>query len=252
VKRLLLEDGTRLVYKSQLPPTVEPRFYERASSCLLPRHQSLGKLGACDLMAIEWIDAPLLRDEARDAAQLVEHGKRLVAQIGEIAGELPAWLDIGSREAWMAAAQATLERLCTLVQDGRFASVDRETIPRLQTWAASGRVLSAIEQNPRLAHGDLKADQVFLAADGYRIIDWQRPVVAPPEIDLVALLVSQNLDPRPFVEAPVVGIHWFLLLHWAVEAQHDLFPDFHGPLFDQWASRSIICIPEGKGERRKG
>src|SRR6266849_4405267 len=82
VQRLLLADGTKLIYKSQLPPTVEPEFYERASSPLLPGHRMLGRLGDCGTMNFEWIDAPLLRDEARDEAELVDHGKQVVAQIG--------------------------------------------------------------------------------------------------------------------------------------------------------------------------
>ena len=41
VQRLLLGDGTRLIYKSQLPPTVEPEFYARAASPLLPGHRTL-------------------------------------------------------------------------------------------------------------------------------------------------------------------------------------------------------------------
>src|SRR5437667_10279494 len=71
VQRLLLDDGTKLIYKSQLPPTVEPEFYESASSALLPDHHMLGKLGDCATMTFDWIEAPLLRDEARSDAELV-------------------------------------------------------------------------------------------------------------------------------------------------------------------------------------
>ena len=45
-------------------------------------------------------------------------------------------------------------------------------------------------------------------------------------------------------DATVVGVFWFLRLHWAVEAQHDLFPDFRGGLFDQWAKEAITQILE--------
>jgi aminoglycoside phosphotransferase (APT) family kinase protein len=73
-------------------------------------------------------------------------------------------------------------------------------------------------------HGDLKADQVFVTPFGYCVIDWQRPIVAPPEVDLVSLLVGQEVDPYEFIDPQVVGIFWFLRLHWAVEAQYELFP----------------------------
>ena len=53
VQRLLLADGVKLIYKSQLPPTVEPEFYASASSPLLPGHRLLGKLGDCATMAFD-------------------------------------------------------------------------------------------------------------------------------------------------------------------------------------------------------
>jgi hypothetical protein len=239
VQRLVLDDGTRLIYKSQLPPTVESRFYERASSALLPGHQSLGRLGNCETMTIEWIEAPLLTDQAHSPAELAEHGHEVIAQIGEIAGDLPTYLDIGSIPAWSAEVEITLEKLEKLILDRRFPRTDLDAVQRVRTWAASAPVTAAIAATPRLTHGDLKADQIFVTTDGYRVIDWQRPIVAPPETDLVSLLVCQNFDPRPFVADPIVGIFWFLRLHWAVTAQHDLFPANHWPAFDQWAAEAI-------------
>src|SRR5436309_10612868 len=52
VQRLALEDGRALAYKSQLPPTVEPEFYDAASTPLLARHRSLGRLGQCRTMVV--------------------------------------------------------------------------------------------------------------------------------------------------------------------------------------------------------
>ena len=140
VQRLLLGDGKKLIYKSQLPPTVEPEFYERASSPLLPGHQMLEKLGDCATIVFDWIDAPLLRDQARSEAELVDYGRQVVAQIGEIRGELPVFLEVGSIDTWSAVRELTL--------------------------------------------------------------------------------------------------------YWAVEAQYDLFPDFRGPLFDQWSAEAITHLLE--------
>ena len=78
VQRLCLADGTRLIYKSQLPPTVEPTFYARAASPLLPGQRTLGELGRCVTMVLDWIEAPLLRDVAHSAAEFVDHGRRVV------------------------------------------------------------------------------------------------------------------------------------------------------------------------------
>lgn len=68
--------------------------------------------------------------------------------------------------------------------------------------------------------------------------------MAPPEIDLVGLLTGQNIDPRRYVAGTVVGISWFLRLHWAVVAQSELFPGFQGRLFDQWALEAVSHILE--------
>ncbi len=239
VQMLQLDNGAKLAYKSQLPPTEEADFYERATSKLLPGHRVLGKLGACDTMVIEWIDAPLLSRLELSDTELAEHGKRIIALIGEIEGELPAYLNIGSSEAWSDAVQITVERLGKLVMDGRFRLADPDAVRHTEAWSKSPAVREAVACKPHVIHGDLKADQVFVTADGYRVIDWQRPIVAPPDVDLVSLMVGQGIDPYRFADAAAVGIFWFLRLYWAVEAQYNLFPGGRRPLFDQWASEAI-------------
>lgn len=242
VQELRLDDNRKLAYKSQLPPTVEPLFYEQTPSGLLPGSRSLGKLGNCDTMIIDWIDAPKLSQVALDENDLVKHGRKLVTEIGKIRGDLPVHLDIGSAKAWSAVTQATFDRLDRLVADRRFKWVDSPAVKKARSWADSPGVYEAIEKNSRIIHGDLKADQVFVTADGYRVIDWQRPVLAPPEVDLVTLLVDRHIDPVRYVDETIVGIFWFLRLQWAVEAQFDLFPEKRRPLFDNWAAEAIYKI----------
>jgi hypothetical protein len=244
VQELVFRDGSRRIYKSQLPPTVEPEFYEQASPGLLPGHQALGKLGNCSAMLIDWIGAPLLSGLSLGDRELADHGKRIIARIGEIGGGLPAYLHIGSEEAWSGAVRDTLDKLDRLIAGRRFRLVHPDTLRQVRIWSRADHVLDAITRNPRVIHGDLKADQVFLLDDGYRIIDWQRPYVAPPEVDLVSLLVDRHADPRPYAAGAAIGIFWFLRLHWAVEAQHGLFPGKRWPLFDQWASEAIMHILE--------
>jgi Ser/Thr protein kinase RdoA (MazF antagonist) len=189
-------------------------------------------------------------DVASGDGELVARGKQVIEQIGEIQGNLPAHLDIGSAEAWSSVGQVAFEKLGRLIEDGRFKSIDREAVDGVRQWAKSARVLDAVSARPRVIHGDLTAEQVFVTGDGYRVIDWQRPVIGPPEVDLVALLVGAVGDrgaarePRRYVDAATVGVFWFLRLYWAVEAQFDLFPDFRGGLFDQWASEAVAGILE--------
>jgi hypothetical protein len=270
VQRVALDDGRTLIYKSQRPPTVEAQFYERAASRLLPGHRVLGTLGDCDIMTIDWIDAPLLSTIARRDTDMVEHGRRVIAEIGEIRSRMngarqgdgnrkregdldrdrgpdrqqpmPLYLDIGSIDAWSANARIALEKLRALVSNRRFTSIDLDAVDRVKAWATTADVFAAVTAGPRLTHGDLKGDQVFVTPDGYRVIDWQRPIIGPPETDLVSLLVEQRMQPRRFIDATIVRIFWFLRLCWAVEAQVDLFPDFDGPLFEGWSSKAVTCI----------
>jgi hypothetical protein len=51
VQQVRLANGRRLIYKSQLPPTVEPEFYQAASSALLADHRLLETLGKSRTMA---------------------------------------------------------------------------------------------------------------------------------------------------------------------------------------------------------
>ena len=250
VQRLVLEDGRRLVYKSQRPPTVELAFYERAVSPLLPAHRALGRLGECDTMTIEWIDAPLLSAIATRDSDMTDHGRRVMTAIAAMtstvgARALPVYLDVGSREKWSANAHIALDKMRALVLDRRFASVTLDQIAGLTTWSASAAVLDAIDANPRVTHGDLKGDQVFVMSEadaGYRVIDWQRPVIAPPETDLVSLLVEQHMQPYGFVDRTIIGIFWFLRLCWAIEAQFDLFPHLNVGPFERWARRATRHI----------
>jgi len=109
------------------------------------------------------------------------------------------------------------------IREGRFASTDLDAADRLHRWATSARVIETVSERPRVIHGDLTAEQVFVTPDGYRVIDWQRPVLGPPEVDLVTPLVgavtARGLagDPLRHVHAAVGGVVGFLLHVW-----HDL------------------------------
>jgi|LSQX01.2.fsa_nt_gb hypothetical protein len=241
VQKLTLESGKRLIYKSQLPPTVEADFYKTAETDLLPAHSVIGKLGNCDTMLIDWIDAPLLSEKAHDANELVQHGKGIIARISGIKGDLPVYLDIGSHGAWMNVMGETTGKLSELICDGRFKFIDRNVPEKLLQWSKSESVLEVINDS-HIIHGDLKADQVFMLGDEYRIIDWQRPYRAPAEVDLVSLLVDRKVSPNDFASREVIGVFWLLRLHWAVEAQYAIFPKNKWPLFNNWASEAINNI----------
>ncbi|GAA5027690.1 hypothetical protein GCM10023317_75850 [Actinopolymorpha pittospori] len=251
VQRLEFTDGRTFAYKSQLPPTVEPEFYQAATSPLLLGHRVLDRYADCRTILIDWLDAPGVNDAHQTEDQLLHRAREVVNQIGEIAGDLPVYLDLGTPQAWASAVEGTLAKLHELVVNRRFPSTDVSMVEKLADWVASPPVLAKITESPRLIHGDLRADQIFVTDAGYRIVDWQRPVIAPPEVDLVSLLTDLGIDPRPHVDASTRGIERFVLLHWAVVAQYDLFPTLDGSLFDEWSSSAIRAILGLKEEQRR-
>lgn len=234
VQDVRLADGSRWAYKSQRAPTVEPAFYAAATSPLLAAHRDFGALAECVTLAIAWIDAPPLRAAGEE---LVAHGRRLVAAIAGIGGDLPTHLDVTAQ--WDGIGERCTTKLAALVADGRFTALTTADVDAVASWAAARdwRVFA-----PVVAHGDLMVSQVFVADDGYRVIDWQRPVRGPGDLDLVALLVDQGVDPGPHAHPEVVGLYWFLRLLWAVEGQHDRHPASTVPLLEGWAAQAVAAL----------
>ncbi len=111
-----------------------------------------------------------------------------------------------------------LSRRDQLTETGWFTHPDRKAANRIRAWAGSPAVVSAISARSRAIHGDLNGGQVFVTDSGYRVIDWQRPVIAPAEVDLVSLLVDKRVEPHGVVDDAAVDTFWLLRLHWAVVA----------------------------------
>jgi hypothetical protein len=240
VELLTTEAGTRLVYKVQREPTVEPEFFARAATSLLPQCTTLQRDAQQAALLFPFLEAPTLRDQPLDEPEFVAHGRAIVAQIGQIGGDLPVYADIGTAEAWRAFARQTLEMLAALVHAGIFAQIDQGDIDRLARWARSSAVLGAVDGTSQLINGDLKAEHIFCTPGGYQIIDWQRPYRAPGEIDLALLLESRQIAAQRYVAPAVIGLRWFLFLHWSVEAKTNLLPELQ--FLGDWARHGIDQI----------
>ena len=61
--------------------------------------------------------------------------------------------------------------------------------------------------------------------DGYRIIDWQRPIIGPKELDLATLLDSLNREVSRFVDQSIVWIMCLLRIEWFTECAVRWFPE---------------------------
>lgn len=241
-ERVELADGRRYAVKAQLLPTVEPSFYAAATSSLLLPFVDLGRSGETVFMATEWLDAPTLHSAELTDPQFVEDARRLVREIGSIDGAPPVFLDLSTAETFGEAVKTTAGKLETLVAAGRFANLPADVPSRLLGWAASGAVISAATSHPRITHGDLSPEEVFVTSGGFKVIDWQRPVLGPADLDLVSLLRYRRIDPLLHVEREVVQLSWFILLHWAALAHHDLLPELPPDVPEGWALSAVPHI----------
>jgi hypothetical protein len=226
VQRLDCADET-YIYKVQLEPTVEPNFYATASSSLLPAHRNLGKINECHSMVFDCLAGKRLADQSVDVRDLLTIGARLQSRIGDIEGELPVYMDIGSEEKWLSSVDETLRALSGLIGRSVFASIPRETLSRLREWAESVGVVELIEVKSTYCHGDLSGGNIFIDGDELKLIDWQRPRIAPPSVDLAGLLIQSGHDASAHVEREAIQIFFFLVIAWCVECQVEFIPQVH-------------------------
>ena len=118
VQRVTAADGTRIIYKAQAAPTIEPEFYAEARSPLLPRARTVYHTEQHACMLIEFIDAPRLADLRLPAAELERIGRAVIEAMSQIEGQLPVVSDVGSPAAWAAVAESMLGTLHGLMERG--------------------------------------------------------------------------------------------------------------------------------------
>ena len=121
-------DGTRIIYKAQAAPTIEPEFYAVARSPLLPRARTIYRTERHACLLIEFIDVPRLADLRLPAAEVARIGRAVIEAMSQIEGQLPVVLDVGSPAAWAAVAESMLGTLHGLMDAGRLTAVDAEAL----------------------------------------------------------------------------------------------------------------------------
>jgi len=123
--------------------------------------------------------------------------------------------------------ETMLQNLEKLVSQGSFQRIDHLDLRRLRNWVYSEVVLAALGKDIGFVHNDLSGDNIFVMPDGYRIIDWQRPIMGPKELDLAALLASLNREASRFVDPSIVWIMYLLRIEWCTECAVRWFPEGH-------------------------
>jgi hypothetical protein len=225
VQRITLDDGKKLIYKIQGREGIEPDFYARVESPLLPAYRTLDRLNNSVIMLFEFIDAPALRDLHLSEAEILCHGRALVEAVQGMPGSAPLYADLGSLDRWQRFVDETLAKLSILIAVEKFRVIRPEAVTRLATWAATHPVRAAFQGKITLTHADLSGGNVFLTPTGYKIIDWQFPRRLPDGYDLAVYLDFMGLDPYSYVDPAVVNIAWFIRVAWYVHSQADLFPE---------------------------
>lgn len=241
VQRLDLADGRKLIYKTQFGPTVEPEFYATARSSLLPSAQTIYQSDGHVCMLLEYVDAPRVQDLDWQEEEAVRIGREVMEQVAAITGELPYYVDVSDEPKWERFVHVTLTSLRALIDEGKFSLVEKALLRDLERWAFSEPVLSVVRTQPGSVHRDLGGDNVFVLPDGYRVIDWQRPVLGPTSIDLATLLESLGFDPLPHVGESVVKVLDFFRVNWAMECAVKWFP-VGAPTYDKWVAESTSRI----------
>ena len=228
VQRLRLADGRSFIYKAQAGPTVEPEFYAQARSPLLPWVRTLYRDARYACLLVEYLPYTLLSAAELNLPDALRLGRLLLEDIGGVQGPpggLPVYLNISSWGRFQAFLSGMLEDLQSLIASRAYTECTPAVLRAVARCAASPQVRAAVESGSGLVHHDLSDDNVFLIPSGqFKVVDWQRPIYGPPEIDLVLLLSSLGFDPRPHVAPGVATLTNLLRIHWLVECTRCWFP----------------------------
>jgi hypothetical protein len=246
VQRLTLASGRRLIYKTQYGPTVEADVYASAHSPLLPWAETLYRAEGHVCMLIEYIDAPPFEDLEPSEEAALRVARELRAGLDEMGDDLPCYIDIRDEGRWRAYVQAMLDEMTELIDRGAFSQTSRQMAADLARWSESSSVLAAINAPAGYVHRDFCGDNLLVLSDGYRVIDWQRPIWGPTDLDRVDLLNSLSYDPLRHVDAGVVQVWLLLSIGWLTEAKARWFPEgtsYDGQVADLIAQLGALADP---------
>jgi hypothetical protein len=226
VQRLTLAGGRKLIYKTQYGPTVEPDVYARVRSDLLPWAETIYCADGHACMLIDYVDAPMFEDLFPTEEDALRVSREVRARIAEIDGERPHYIDVSDETRWATYVEGVLSELSGLIERDAFTIVTPAMVRELARCARSAPVLDAIRDRSGYVHRDLSADNVLVLPEGgYRVIDWQRPILGPLDLDRVDLLHSLGYDPLRHVEGGVLQVWLLLSIGWFTEAKARWFPE---------------------------
>ncbi|MGC4044166.1 MAG: hypothetical protein QM758_10235 [Armatimonas sp.] len=232
VDEVTLESGARWIYKLQHPPTLEAEFYQHARSPLMAPCRILRSDENGAELLLPRLLSPTLKGWNGTEADFVSCGQEIIGHIGQIAGDVPVFRDLGSAPAWRAFVEETVSLIAPLWPEQAAA---------VSQWSEEPNVLRVIDETSQLISGDLKAEHIFVEPDWPKVIDWQRPLRAPAGVELALLLESENIPAEKYVSPQALGVRWLVLTHWALFAKKHYLQDL--PFLHQWAKGALDKIP---------
>jgi len=225
VQRLQCADGQSYIYKVQAPPSIEPTFYQHARSPLLVTARVLHSDHALAALLLEDVLGSRISDLSLDEPSRLKMVDDIITQIARIAGDLPTLSDIRTPAQWLAHGQAITDDLRFLTAGGSFQQVNATTIDRVSAHIQSSVVLTAINGPTGYVHTDLRDENVLVLPDGYRVLDWQRPIRGPVALDRATMLESIGVDPARHVSVGVLQLRTLLLIGWFAQTARHWFPE---------------------------
>lgn len=225
VEAVITTDGTEWIYKAQRNPSVEVAFYDAARSPLLLTPIALPSTPTDQThLLLPKIVGNRLDRQTMDGESTVAACKAVVAAIGTITGCFPTYLDLSTVDAWHELVGTVQQRLMTLHRAGVFVRTDRARIDLFREVALNKEIEATFDGAVGLVHGDLTNENVFIAERGYRVIDWQRPIIGPRALDLVTLLQSLGHSARTHVDPGILQLHDLLQVEWFSACAAQWFP----------------------------
>ena len=232
VQRIRTADGRTRIYKAQAEPTVEPQFYVMARSPALVAATALPNPPCPAALLLEDVTAPRLCDldiAPKDAPRIAEAVLHAISGIrGDFpaARGLPALADLTTPADHDDYVESMLADLSALVQSGAFVRVTEQSVATIAR--AATRIKSPVSE-PAYLHGDLTAENVFVSdwtpdRGAFIIIDWQRPLRGPVDLDRACLLESLGVDPLPIVGPEIMALLAITRIAWLAACARRWFP----------------------------
>lgn len=246
VERVVLQDGTSRIYKSQRGAPVESAFYRKAHSKHIPSIYYNHSDGDDHWMLFENIDGkhPFALDR-EELLNLELKVRGITAALGNVR---PYRYDL-SEKGYVSFANSTVELLNTLHAEGKLKMTDDSAILRIKKAFTHSEVLRTVGGRCILLHGDLKCDNILIRANGeVALIDWQNVLFGPESLDIYNLMATQAMNPVPISGIGPEILRMGLEMRWFADCLNAWLPD--AVFLDKWISnieRHIRHVIENDG-----